>query len=99
MSTDQSASTSPHATLDGYDYGRPDEFEIVWRSGAVDRFLAHQVTHPNNAGMSLFGASAPNARRIIQFHGCFDNHWRCVLIADEDDMHSVRNVTRMGDAR
>ena len=79
-----------------HDYGEPDEYEVVWKSGHIDRLKAHQVTWPNNGFMtSLFGGTPGPAR--VMFHGEVDGKWRLLLTALEDDIRSIRNVTRVED--
>jgi hypothetical protein len=79
---------------DGYERGEPDEFEVVWKSGHVDRLKAHQVTWPSNT-FDLFGGQQGPAR--VLFHGEVDGRWRLLLSALEDDIRSVRNITHVED--
>lgn len=82
-----------------YDHGEPDEFEIVWKTGHVDRLKAHQVTWPDSAAAifgGLFGSRPAGAPRIL-FHGQIDGRWRLLLSAPEDDIATVRNLTQVGD--
>ena len=73
-----------------YDHGPLDDYEVTWLNGAVDRFKAHQVTH---TGLSIIDTGPPRAHRIL-FHGEFDGQWRLVFSALEDDIRTVRNLTR-----
>lgn len=82
-----------------HEYGEPDEFEIVWKTGHVERLRAHQVSWPDNAVSMLSGVfgDRPSRPSRIQFHGQIDGHWRLLLSALEDDIATVRNVTQVGD--
>ena len=80
-----------------HEYGEPVEYQIMWKSGAVETIKAHQVSWPNNLRFSMFGASQGGAARTIQFHGEFNGRWQLVLSANEDDMISVRNLSSLGE--
>lgn len=74
-----------------YDYGDIQTYEIVWRSGHVERVLAHQVTYPGAGAELLHGRT--RTYRVIEFHGQIDGRWLLTLRADEDDIQTVRLVT------
>lgn len=69
------------------DRGQRDTFEVVWKSGHVERIEAHQVSYQ---GGGLFGGSEPER---MQFHGEFDGRWSLVLSVLTEDIQTVRNVT------
>jgi len=80
-----------------YDYGPIQTYEVVWRSGHVERIQAHQVTYPQK-GMALFaGAVGVTTEQAgepqIRFHGQFNGRWLLVLSADEADIRTIRLVT------
>lgn len=77
----------------GEDRGPADEYEVVWRTGHVDRFKAHQVTW--TGGSLLF--MAPQSVHV-RFHVEDDaGRWVLVLDALQDDLLTVRNVTKVDD--
>jgi hypothetical protein len=73
-----------------YDRGPIQTYEVIWRSGHVERVLAHSVTYPG-AGAEIFGR--PRAHRVIEFHGEIGGRWLLTLRADEDDLLTVRLIT------
>lgn len=80
-----------------FERGEPDEFEIVWKTGHVDRLKAHQVTWPHS---DIFGGvfgGRPAGPPHVLFHGEVDGRWRLLLSALEGDIATVRNVTQVGD--
>ncbi len=77
---------------ENYDYGPIQTYEIVWRSGHVERIPAHQVTYPGLGGEVLHGRV--RQYRMIEFHGEIDGRWRLTLRADEDDIQTVRLITQ-----
>lgn len=74
-----------------YKHPKPDLYEVVWRNGHVDRFLASQVTYPNNGIRILRGRD--DLPDVVEFHGEIDGHWRLQLRADVADIRTIRNVT------
>ena len=74
-----------------YDHGPLDDYEVTWLNGAVDRFKAHQVT--STGGLSFIDVGPLKPRRVL-FHGEFDGQWRLVFSALEDDIRTIRNLTR-----
>lgn len=74
-----------------YDHGPLVTYEIIWRSGHVERIEAHQVLWPQTP--SILSAPATDATPRVLFHGSFDGRWRLVLVADEADLLSVRDVS------
>lgn len=82
-----------------YDVPKPDrgplqEYEITWKSGHVERIKAHQITWPRDAGWAgLFGGVATQTERDprVMFHAELNGQWQPVLIAREEDIHTVRN--------
>lgn len=74
--------------------GPAHTYEIVWRSGHIERVLAHQVTWPGQIG-TLFGmvATQRTGPQQIHFHAEVDGRWLPTLIADEADIQSIRLVT------
>jgi hypothetical protein len=77
---------------DENDRGPAQVYEVVWRSGHVERVLAHQVTFPGaaHALMSPLFAQRPAQ---IHFHAEIDGRWLPTLIADEADIQTVRLIT------
>lgn len=83
------------------DRGEPDVYELTWQTGHIETVLAHQVAWPGTgmalvrAGM-LFGAGdgPPEAPRRITFHAEIDGRWTLTLSAIEDDIRTIRLVTR-----
>jgi len=74
----------------GSERGPVQVYEVIWRSGHVERVLAHQVAWPG-LGAGLFGSRATPQQ--ITFHAEIDGHWLPTLIADEADIQTVRLVT------
>ena len=78
-----------------YDYGPLRTYEITWRTGHIETVRAHQVLWPND----LLNVLAPvataqhMARRRVLISGMFEDRWRLVLAADEDEIYSIRDVT------
>lgn len=70
------------------------EYEVVWKTGHIDRFKAHQVSH--TGGFNVFLQGPPKPERI-DFHGEFDGRWQLVLSAPVDDISVVRNLSQCGD--
>jgi hypothetical protein len=77
-----------------FDRGPADEFEIVWRTGHVERLRAHQVSW--EGGPSLF-SRGPDQPQRVRFHGEVDGRWRLLLDALADDIVTIRNVSQVGD--
>lgn len=83
----------------GHKYGRPELYEITWMSGHIETVTAHQVTYPH-AGMALFGGGihgglgSDNGGPRVQMHAELDGHWVLTLSAREEDIRTIRNVTR-----
>lgn len=76
------------------DRGPASKYEIVWKSGHIDRIEAHQVSYPNR--VSLFTVTAPAPERV-EFHGEFDGRWQLVLSAAMSEIDTIRNVTLCGE--
>lgn len=76
-----------------YERGTPDEYEVIWGNGHVDRITAHQVSWAG--GPPLLGIGPATPRRVL-FHAEVDGHWRLLLVAMEDDITTIRNVTQVG---
>jgi hypothetical protein len=70
--------------------GAPDEYEVVWKTGHVDRFVAHQVSWPHSG--NLIGGISRDGR--VQFHAEIEGDWKLILSAQEDDIATIRNVTQ-----
>lgn len=70
-------------------------FEVMYTSGHVERFQAHQALMPS-AIPHLFGVANDRAGRW-NFHGEFDGQWMLVLSIPEAHVVSVRNVTQTVD--
>lgn len=80
-----------------FDRGPATIYEIIWKSGHVDRIEAHQVLHPNRMG-SLFGSpNTPPEPERVDFHGEFGGRWQLVLSADMADIQTIRNVSLCGE--
>lgn len=82
---------------DRFDYGPLQTYEIIWKSGHVERIQAHQVTWPQN-GMVMARGILGTMTEVtgdgrIDFHGEIEGKWRLVLSALEDDIRTVRLVT------
>lgn len=78
------------------DRGPTIEYEVVWKTGHVDRFHAHQVSHTGGERF-LFSQNTPTQPARVLFHGEFDGRWQLVLSALEDDIATVRNLSRCED--
>lgn len=83
------------------DFTRPDrgplvEYEVVWKSGHVDRLKAHQVTHCGGS-LFAFGTRAADEPERVVFHGEFDGRWQLVLSALVDDITTIRNLSQCED--
>lgn len=76
--------------------GPADEFEVTWKNGHVDRFLAHQVTWPRES-LALMAANPPETPRRVQFHAEMNGRWTLMLSALEDDILVIRNLTHARD--
>ena len=72
------------------DRGELDDFEVVWKSGHVDRLKAHQVSQPGTFG-GMFGEPPREPR--VEFHGEFDGRWRLVLSVPLSELSTIRNVS------
>ena len=72
-----------------YERGPLTTYEIIWRSGHIERLDAHQVLWPQSPGM--FGEQIGNPRVLV--HGEIDGQWKLLLVADEADILSIRAVT------
>ncbi len=73
-----------------YDHGPMQTYEVVWRSGHVERVLAQQVAWPGMGGRLFGHAGGPQQ---ITFHAEINGRWLPTLIADEADIQTVRLVT------
>jgi hypothetical protein len=71
------------------DRGPLDTYEVVWTSGHVERIQAHQVIWPHNFDMFSNGPPATH----VMLHGEVNGHWKLVLSAPVEQIHSVRLVT------
>ena len=65
-------------------------YEVIWRSGHVEKVEAHQVMWPM-PGLTAGFFEARDSTRVL-FHGEVEGHWCLVLAADEADILSVRLV-------
>ena len=75
------------------DRGEPDEYEVVWKTGHVERFKVHQVSWPNNVRYG-FVTDSPPLPRTVCFHAEINGRWTLMLQADEADIHTIRNITQ-----
>lgn len=68
-----------------YDRGPLREYEIQWGSGYFETVRAHRVDMPvtTNDGRP----------RHISFYGDVDGRFRLVLVASEDDIRTIRDIT------
>lgn len=87
--------------------GNPDTYEITWRTGHIERVLAHQISWPGQAAQMMRGyfspvaevlagvatAAASQPRTRMHFHAEIEGHWTLTLACDEEDLLSVRLVT------
>lgn len=80
-------------SLHKYDHGPLDTYEVIWASGHVERVKAHQVIAPQSP---LFGSGSPRDHRWM-IHGEVDGRWRLLLMAADEDIRSIRNVTHTRD--
>ncbi|ADB73491.1 hypothetical protein [Geodermatophilus obscurus] len=79
-----------------FERGEPDEYEVIWKTGHIDRFKAHQVSWPNNMNRILsYGNPNADKRSIVQFHGDINGEWKLLLSADEAELLSVKNLTQL----
>ncbi|KOT94562.1 hypothetical protein ADK70_12775 [Streptomyces rimosus subsp. pseudoverticillatus] len=67
--------------------GAPDLYELVWESGHTEKIAAHQVAWPN----ALHGG---RRRPRVLFHAEIDGRWTLLLSVFEDDIRTIRNITR-----
>jgi len=74
------------------DRGPVQTYEVVWRSGHVERVQAHQVSWPGQGARALGWAPSDKPQQIC-FHAEIDGHWLPTLIADEADIQTVRLIT------
>ena len=75
-----------------FEYGPLDTYEVIWNSGHVEQVRAHQVLAPRPAVFGDHGTS------VWMFHGEIDGKWRLLLVARDEDIKSVRNLTHTRDA-
>jgi len=76
-----------------FDYGPIQTYEITWKSGHIETIQAHQVAWPFGDSGFFIGAALGVATKDeprIRFHGEFDGHWRLVLDAPVDEIHTIR---------
>ena len=73
-----------------YDHGEPDEYEIVYKNGNVERIKAHQAICPSRITFTSMGS-----REHFMFHGEVDGKWRLLLTVDPNAVVSIRNWTRL----
>lgn len=82
---------------DRFDHGPVQTYEVTWRTGHIERILAHQISWPKNGVSmlaSMFGAQSEQVGASrIHFHAEIDGRWTLTLAADEDDILSIRLVT------
>lgn len=71
-----------------------DEYEVVWESGYVERLTASQVSW-SGRGLALFSPAPSDVPQYIHFHDTIDDKWTLVLSAKEDDIRTIRNLTRI----
>lgn len=76
-----------------HERGPASEYEVVWKSGHIDRVTAHQVMW--TGGVDLFGGAERTER--VRFHAEVDGHWMLMLDALADEIATVRNVTYVRD--
>lgn len=76
--------------MSDYDHGPLDTYEVIWKSGHVERVQAHQVLWPPI--VNLFGEGNAN-REHVMIHGEIDGRWKLILAAPVEDVVSVRRVT------
>ncbi|ASU81531.1 hypothetical protein CDO52_00870 [Nocardiopsis gilva YIM 90087] len=76
----------------GLDHGELRTYEVVWRTGHVERVQGHQVVFKDDAAAALLGRATAREPRIV-IHGQFGPHWRLVLTALEADIATIRDVT------
>lgn len=81
-------------SLAKYDHGPLDTYEVIWNSGHIEHVKAHQVLAPRPP---LFGLTSPGDNRWV-VHGEIEGRWRLLLIAADEDIRSIRNVTHTRDA-
>lgn len=72
-----------------YEHGPLRTYEVIWRSGHVERIEAHQVLLPPI--VSFFGETGRGNRLTV--HGEVNGHWTLILDADYTDILSVRLVS------
>jgi len=75
--------------MTGRDYGPPKPYQLAWRTGHVETIYAHQVLLP--VDFPLFGETSTDRR--IKIHGIVDGQWQLILLADADDILSIRLLT------
>ncbi len=90
-----------HQDADGktwFNYGPLQHYQVVWMSGHVETFPAHQVTYPHR-GLALFagsvmgGMASEQSAPRVQLHAEIDGVWQLMLSAREEDIRTMRNVT------
>jgi len=76
--------------------GPVNEYEVIWKTGHVDRLMAHQVSWPGGASDAIFGRGTVRPERV-RFHAEVDGRWTLMLDAPADEISTVRNVTHVRD--
>lgn len=76
-----------------YDRGPLLTYEVTWATGHVERIEAHQVILPMPP-MNLFGSAPATTRGRVTFHGEINGKWQLILDAAEEDIRTIRNVSR-----
>lgn len=78
-----------------HDYGPLRTYEVIWRNRAPEMIQGHSVQFDSN---SIFGAP-PTAPPKIRIYGMFPGQqWRMLLMAPEEDISVIRDVTEQVEA-
>lgn len=82
---------------DRFEYGPPQQYQVIWQSGHVETVPGHQITWPGSATdmFAHFGGIAQQTERVrwLNIHAEIDGRWTLVLAAREADITSVRCLT------
>lgn len=74
------------------DRGKPDSYEVIWKSGHIDCIEAHQISWPHRSSAWL--DSSPSPTQVVHFHAEIEGRWTLVLSAPEEEIVTIRNLTR-----
>ena len=73
-----------------YERGPLLPYQITWRSGHIETIRAHQVIWPSGFS-GIFGERDERNPRVM-LHGEVDGRWKLLLVADEEDILTIRRL-------